>query len=108
MILLALVSTLIPQPQPADAQSADIVVIAKRAEAGRVALRQDRKTGRQSCKVTRSSGDPEIDRRVCGVVLACTPANATAKDRDEVMLCYRPRMREMVVELAAERARLRQ
>jgi hypothetical protein len=51
-------------------------------------------TGSVRCRITRTSGDPEIDRRMCEIVKVC--AKSRPRTRENIEACTAARKREFI------------
>lgn len=92
LVVLAVAAAPAPAPQPAD-----IVVIAERMQRLKLVTRTDRKTGKLSCLLKRSSGDPAFDALMCRTVLACVPH---VKTQTEMETCVGPHVAAYAKDLA--------
>lgn len=79
----------VPLPVEPELTQEEIVVMGERLKRFKFETRRDHKTGAMMCRVTKSSGYPELDRLACDVALPCSEsANSVAEFRT----CYLPRM----------------
>lgn len=86
-------------------QSDEIVVLARKLQAGKLGLKLGRKNGvitLKSCKLASSTGDPEVDLIGCAAVEDCVGRNL-AKKRD-LQACSNARSWELLDELVERRA----
>ena len=84
--------------QIADTHSAsppeDVVVIARRMDAVTYAAKVNPRTGAIRCKITISSGDPQIDWQVCEIARVC--AAIKPRTREKIEECVLIRKREFL------------
>ena len=82
-------------------QEAEIVVTAQKARSMRWSYDLDKVGGVRKCKVTRTSGDAEIDQLGCEATREC--AAKGFRKSAQMAACIRPRWREKVRALAMAR-----
>lgn len=78
MLLALAMQIATPPVDPAD----EIVVIARKMRSMRINMKAPRRDGRlvlERCRVTRSSGDAEIDAVPCAVAQACSDEGVTTR-----------------------------
>jgi hypothetical protein len=96
LLLVAAQPAAVEAPPPEN----DIVIIGQRVRKLKFRIKSD-KAGRVACRITRSSGDSEIDRLACDTARPCvrpdivTPAAMTA--------CLEPRWAQLVAQIAKRR-----
>lgn len=102
--MIAALLLLAAQPPAAAAEAApagdDIVIIGRKVRKLKFRIKSD-KAGRIACRITRSSGDRDIDSLACDAAKPCvrpdivTPAAMTA--------CLEPRWAQLVAQVAERR-----
>jgi hypothetical protein len=107
MTVLALAPLLLvaaaAEPPPLDDTVEDIVVIARKFESVTLALRKTG-TGSIDCKVTRSSGDREIDQLSCLAATSCSTRVAVSRsNRLALEDCIKAERLTMISDLVAAR-----
>ena len=68
---LLLMTAQVAPPAAVPSVEQEIVVIAQRLRNVRFKMKRDRRTRVGSCRISRSSGDPAIDRLVCDAAVTC-------------------------------------
>lgn len=119
LLLLAQIATPVPEATPPVDE--DIVVVGRRLSGWKGKARDT--FGIKSCRTTQSTGDPEIDRIGCRVLIDCLSANkrdmfaaskAAGRDPEKRRLamapvnarlsaCFKERRESLVAELVAQR-----
>ena len=84
----------------------DIVVLGERLKRVGVSMKIDRKGRLRACQVTRSVGDPELDRFWCEAGVAC--AATKPKDAAALTACVEGRKEEYLERVFALRSAKRQ
>jgi len=85
------------EPPPAEN---DIVIIGERVRKIRFRIKLD-KTGRTVCRITRSSGDAEIDALACDAARPCVRPDIVTKAA--MTACLEPRWAQLPRQIAARR-----
>jgi hypothetical protein len=102
MILLAALALAVPTDAASPSQ-ADIVIIGQRVRKLKFRIKLDR-AGRVVCRITRTSGDPEIDGLACDTARPCVRSDIVTKAA--MMACLTPRWERLAAQIA-ERRRIR-
>lgn len=104
-----IVALLLLAAQPAVAEAApaenDIVVIGQRVRKVKFRIKLD-KAGRVVCRITRSSGDAEIDGLACDTARPCVRPDIVTKAA--MTACLEPRWARLAEQVAAKRNSARQ
>jgi hypothetical protein len=108
--MIAPLLLLAAQPAPAadvqpGAMENDIVVIGQRVRKLKFRIKLD-KAGRVACRITRSSGDPEIDRLACDAARPCVRPDTVTKAA--MTACLEPRWAELPARIAERRRAAKQ
>ena len=85
---------------PPSSVTEDIVVIGQRVRKVKFRIKLD-KAGRTVCRITRSSGDPEIDSFACDAARPCVRPDSVTKAAMEA--CLGPRWSQLPAQIAARR-----
>ena len=89
----------VPAAEPAPAGN-DIVVIGQRVRKVKFRIRLDKK-GKAACRITRSSGDPEIDGMACDTARPCVRPDIVTEVA--ITACLTRRWEELPARIAARR-----
>lgn len=102
--MIASLILLATQPAAAAAEPAsaanDIVIIGQKVRKLKFRLKAD-KAGKVTCRIKRSSGDPEIDALACHAARACMHSTSEAA----MNACLTPLFDQIPARLAARRSR---
>jgi hypothetical protein len=98
LLLLAAQPALPAQAEPAAEN--DIVVIGQRVRKIKFRIKLD-KRGQVACRITRSSGDPEIDGFACDAARPCVRPDIVTKAAMEA--CLAPRWTQLPAQIAVRR-----
>jgi hypothetical protein len=102
--MIALLLALAAQPAAVPPSSEnDIVIIGQKVRKMRFRIKLD-KAGQIACRITRSSGDSEIDRLACDAARPCVRPDIVTKAAMEA--CLEPRWAQ-IAELVVARRRAR-
>jgi hypothetical protein len=102
LLLAAAQPALAADVQPSPAEN-DIVIIGQKVRKIKFRIKLD-KRGRTVCRITRSSGDPEIDRLACDTARPCVRPDIVTKAA--MTACLEPRWAQLPARIA-ERRRMR-
>jgi hypothetical protein len=97
LLAMTLAQTAAAPPLPTEQ---DIVVIGQRVRKIRFRLKAD-KAGKVACRITRSSGDPEIDALACDAARPCVRPDIVTKAA--MTACLEPRWAQLPARIAALR-----
>jgi hypothetical protein len=96
MISAAVVLMALQAAAPAQAPTPEeIVVTANRHSRVQYGMSVNRLTGATKCRISRSSGDPVVDRQVCEIPRSC--ARTSPKKRNAIEGCIEARKQQFVV-----------
>jgi hypothetical protein len=99
--MIALVAlALATPPQAALPAENDIVIIGQRVRKVKFRIKLD-KAGRTVCRITRTSGDPEIDGLACDTARPCVRPDIVTKAA--MTACLEPRWAQLPAQIAARR-----
>ena len=73
LLALFAIGEVIPPPQPYAAED-EIVVIGKKLALTQGEIKTNVLTGKAKCTVSKTSGDPRVDKAVCDIATACLRA----------------------------------
>jgi hypothetical protein len=100
--MIAALLLLAAQPAPAAVQPSpsenDIVVIGQKVRKVKFRVKAD-KAGNAVCRITRSSGDSEIDALACEAGRAC----AHSTSQSAMIACITPRWKQIATQVAERR-----
>lgn len=99
MLLVAAQPGVAAQAPPAVGGN-DIVVIGRKVRKLKFRIKLD-KAGKVACRITRSSGDPEIDRLACDTARPCVRPDIVTKAAMEA--CLGPRWAQLPAQIAEGR-----
>lgn len=105
LLLAASAADVPPVAQAVAPEAEDIVVLARKLKFVRVKMALSKKDGDfgvKSCKVSRASGDTEIDALACQAPQYCTTLNL--KSQDAFVECVKSRGREQIRAVAEQRS----
>ena len=103
--MLLLIAAQQPAPAAEATESEEIVVIGRRARGVRWDWRVNRAGQLAMCRITRSSGDPEIDQIGCEATRQC--AASGVRGGRAMRSCIVPLRERLIVALAERRAAAR-
>ncbi|MGZ8287530.1 MAG: hypothetical protein ACXW27_17870 [Allosphingosinicella sp.] len=98
-LLAALALAAAPEVSPPAAEN-DIVIIGQRVRKLKFRIKLD-KAGRVACRITRSSGDPEIDSLACDAARPCVRPDIVTKAA--MTACLEPRWAQLPAQIAERR-----
>ncbi|HEX8469059.1 MAG TPA: hypothetical protein VF620_14770 [Allosphingosinicella sp.] len=98
-LLLVAAQPAVAAAEPASAEN-DIVIIGERIRKVKFRIKLD-KAGRVVCRITRSSGDSEIDGLACDTARPCVRPDIVTKAA--LMACLEPRWAQLAAQIAARR-----
>jgi hypothetical protein len=102
VLLLVAAQPAVTAAEPASAEN-DIVIIGQRVRKLKFRIKLD-KAGRVVCRITRRSGDPEIDGLACDAARPCVRPDIVTKAA--MNACLEPRWAKLPAQIA-ERRRIR-
>jgi hypothetical protein len=99
ILLAALALAAAPEASPPPPEN-DILIIGERVRKIKFRIKLD-KAGQVACRITRSSGDPEIDRLACDAARPCVRPDIVTKAA--MQACLEPRWANLPAQIAARR-----